>query len=258
MRISVLTLNQTEYGIQLLNLLQWRGISVEQVVVLNGRWETRWKWLQRSARRVGWPDTLLYTAWTYAAQLRARRGFWRGHRLERDYRRLAKRVDYTSYARSESTLEALRSAQPELCLLGQSGIVPPSLLAIPSMATLNAHPGILPDYRGIDTEKWAIHEGRFDKVGCTLHVVDAGVDTGPILGTRPYAWVGDETLTRLEQRLYETCVDLLVESCLQPWPAFRDQAVPQGWGKQYYLMPLRLWPGVARKLQAYLLQSREH
>ncbi len=189
----------------------------------------------------------------------ARQGpLWRGRRLERDYRRLAKRVDYAPDPRSAAALAALRRATPDLCLLAHSGIVPASVLAIPLVATLNAYPGILPEYRGVDVDLWAVYEGRFDRVGATLHVVDAGVDTGPVLETRPYAWRGDETLDRLLWRLNEMCLDLLAGACHKDWPGYLDRAVPQAAGHQYMVMPPRLRPEVERKLERFRSTQLRH
>src|SRR5205823_6670975 len=147
--------------------------------------------------------------------------------IERDYRRLAARVDYGEFPRSTATVEALRGGAPEVLLLADSGIVPRSVLAVPRFATLNAHPGVLPDYRGLDPELWAIEEGRFDAVGSTLHLVDAGIDTGPILEVERYVWRGDESLDVLIERVNERCLELLIQACREPWPETLERARPQ-------------------------------
>jgi folate-dependent phosphoribosylglycinamide formyltransferase PurN len=252
-RISVLTLSGNRYGFKLLNLLQWNEVPVEQVVVLTDRLRSRVRWLRRAAKRIGWSEALVYAAWGLRSPFVWQGDVWRGRKLERDYRRLAKRIDYAADLRSSKAARALQAARPQLCLLAGCGIVPASLLAVPKVTTLNAHPGILPEYRGIDTALWAIYENRFDKVGCTLHVVDAGVDTGDILEARPYAWSGDETLDRLAWRLNETCLDLLAEACGHHWPAYLNRAVPQEDGRLYYLLPPRLRPAVERRLRRFLL-----
>ena len=252
MRISVLTQNQNRYGLKLLNLLQWNEIPVEQVVVFTDLWRLRLRWFRRATRRIGWVGAATYVAaWKLRSPF-ARQGFiWRGRHLERDYHRLARRVEYVPAPRSTATAQALQSAEPDLCLLAQSGIVPASVLVIPRLAALNAHPGILPEYRGVDTELWAIYEDRFDYVGCTLHAVDEGIDTGPVLEVRPYHWVGDETLDRLDWRLNETSLDLLAGACREQWPAYLKKAIPQGDGRLYYLLPPRLRPEVERKLELF-------
>jgi folate-dependent phosphoribosylglycinamide formyltransferase PurN len=146
-------------------------------------------------------------------------------------------------------VSALQGVRPELCLLGDCGIVPPAVLTVPTIATLNAHPGILPDFRGLDTPLWAVLEERFGRVGCTLHVVDAGIDTGPILETRPYEWRGDETIDRLMGRLDDECLTLLAGACRAEWPAYLERAVKQGEGRLYSVMPLQKWLRVERKLR---------
>ena len=256
MRISVLTFDHEPYGLKLLNLLRRSEISVEQVVVCSDVWGSRVRWLRRIAKRLGWAGALAYLAWRVRSRTFSKEATWRGHRLERDYRQLANRIDYTPTPRSTATPEALERARPALCLLGDCGIVPPAVLAVPSIATLNAHPGILPEYRGLDTALWAVYENQMDKVGCTLHVVDPGIDTGGILEIRPYTWQGDETIDLLARRLSETCLTMLVEACRAEWPAYLDRARPQGEGRQFSVMPMRRWFQVERRLARLAKRSR--
>ena len=58
-------------------------------------------------------------------------------------------------------------------------IVKKNILKLPSKGFLNAHPGILPKYRGQNPVQWSIH--NFDPVGATIHLMDENIDTGPIL-----------------------------------------------------------------------------
>ncbi len=53
------------------------------------------------------------------------------------------------------------------------------MLAVPRLGTLNAHMGVLPRYRGMNVTEWARFVGG--PVGCTVHLIDQGIDTGPIL-----------------------------------------------------------------------------
>ena len=45
----------------------------------------------------------------------------------------------------------------------------------------NLHGGLSPEYRGADCTFWALYNGEPEKVGCTLHWVDAGIDTGGLI-----------------------------------------------------------------------------
>jgi methionyl-tRNA formyltransferase len=55
------------------------------------------------------------------------------------------------------------------------------LLAVPTMGTLNVHLGIAPAYRGESTIFHALRRGDHDNIGATIHQVDRGVDSGPLV-----------------------------------------------------------------------------
>ena len=252
LRISVLTLSGSRYALKLLNLLAWRGIPVEQVVTFTDIWSMRLRWARRSARSVGWGGAARYVAqrWWHSP-FRGQGSRWRGRPLECDWRRLVKHHDHAPTPRSVQTVDVLRRTAPDLCLLVGAPMIPASVLAVPRLGTLNAHPGILPGYRGLDPELWALHEERFDQVGCTLHLVDQGVDTGPVLELRPYSWCGDETLERLIVRLTEACLDLLADACEKAGPSYLAAARPQGFGQNHSVFPPWLRASVVRKLERF-------
>lgn len=65
---------------------------------------------------------------------------------------------------------------------------------------LNIHPSLLPEYKGLDTHERAIGAG--DRVsGCTVHVVTAELDDGPILGQTEVAILPDDTPEMLADRI---------------------------------------------------------
>lgn len=69
---------------------------------------------------------------------------------------------------------------------------------------INVHTGLSPTYRGSDTIFWALHNGEPHNVGVTVHRVDPGVDSGPILARgRPTIDAGDD-----EERLFAKAVKL--------------------------------------------------
>ena len=46
---------------------------------------------------------------------------------------------------------------------------------------VNLHGGLSPEYRGADCTFWALYNGEPEKIGCTLHYIDAGIDTGRLI-----------------------------------------------------------------------------
>jgi hypothetical protein len=251
-RIGVLTLSGSVYGLRLLNALKRIGQPVVLVLVLQDSLPRKLRLMRRVARQIGWLDTIWY-ALEYPFQQFSDQGVnqWRGEPLLRDYGRLAEEIVVTSSLRAQPVQTAVQRVQPDLVLLGQSGIVPQSLLALPRHGTFNAHPGLLPDYRGIDCHKWAIHQKDFSRVGSSLHFVDSKVDTGDILLRKPHKWTGQETVTTLLAALYEDCIDLLLEGvqCVQSG-SYKPE--PQVGGRYYHKMPRRLLKSVDTNLHAYL------
>ena len=61
-------------------------------------------------------------------------------------------------------------------------IIKPTALDAPRLGILNIHPGILPKYRGCCAVEWSLHNG--DPVGVTAHIMDASIDTGPIVAIK--------------------------------------------------------------------------
>ena len=60
-------------------------------------------------------------------------------------------------------------------------ILSDDVIRIARYGSLNWHPGILPDYRGVHVELFALYNHDFSKVGYTIHYLDSGVDSGDIV-----------------------------------------------------------------------------
>src|SRR3954471_15821126 len=73
----------------------------------------------------------------------------------------------------------IREAEPDLLLLAGSGIVGEEILALPRIGTLNVHPALLPWAPGVGAVERSIERGG--AVGVTAHLVDSGIDSGPIV-----------------------------------------------------------------------------
>lgn len=80
----------------------------------------------------------------------------------------------------------------------------------------NVHFSLLPDYRGCNTAIWPILNGEPEH-GVTLHVIDAGIDTGPIVDQRRFALAG---LTA--EQAYFRCMTLGLKMALDWLPALMN------------------------------------
>jgi phosphoribosylglycinamide formyltransferase-1 len=75
---------------------------------------------------------------------------------------------------------------------------------------LNTHPALLPSFPGAHAVRDALAAGAAE-TGCTVHVVDAGVDTGPVLAQTAIAITADDTEETLHERIKAVEHPLLVE-----------------------------------------------
>lgn len=113
--------------------------------------------------------------------------------------------------RDGTALEILRGLGPEIIVVVAYGkILPPELLALPRFGCINGHASLLPKYRGASPIQWSIVCGE-RKTGVTVMQMDAGMDTGDILGVRETEIGAEETAGELFERLAAVSAGLTVE-----------------------------------------------
>jgi phosphoribosylglycinamide formyltransferase-1 len=108
-------------------------------------------------------------------------------------------------------VEALRAHRVELvCLAGYMRLVTPAFLRAfgPTPATrgcprvVNVHPGLLPSFPGLHAQRQCVEYGaRF--AGCTVHFVDEGTDTGPVIVQAIVPVMPDDSEDALAKRILE-------------------------------------------------------
>lgn len=85
---------------------------------------------------------------------------------------------------SEVLLNNVRYHNPDLVVLaGFMKVLPANFVAALSPNLINLHPSLLPDFPGAHAVRDALLAGA-TKTGATVHIVDAGVDTGPVIAQR--------------------------------------------------------------------------
>ena len=107
-----------------------------------------------------------------------------------------------------------------VCLAGFMRIISPYFIKEYKNKILNIHPALLPAFPGLDAQKQAIKFGA-KYSGCTVHFVDEGVDTGPII-IQEIVKIGDKdtekTLTKKiltkEHEIYPKAVELFAKKKL--------------------------------------------
>ncbi|MGB6219482.1 phosphoribosylglycinamide formyltransferase [Haloferula sp.] len=99
------------------------------------------------------------------------------------------------------TAAALKAAGVELvCLAGFMRLVRKPLLDAFPDRILNIHPSLLPAYPGLMAWQQAVEDGASES-GCTVHQVDSGMDTGPIIIQAKVPVLPDDTAETLHARI---------------------------------------------------------
>ena len=106
-------------------------------------------------------------------------------------------------AHEEKVLAALREAGAEwVCLAGYMRRLSPEFVAALPGRIVNIHPSLLPAFPGLHAQEQAIAHGV--KVsGCTVHLVDDGLDSGPIVVQRTVPVLDGDTARTLAARILE-------------------------------------------------------
>ncbi len=120
----------------------------------------------------------------------------------------------TSNLFSTETKSKMLALSPDYLICGGCGVVPDDLITSMSGRVLNAHPGILPDFRGLDPVLWTLSQRM--PVGATLHFVDSNLDSGPIIKTEKLNWQNPSTLTDCRIQCSQLCAELVVKFLSAP------------------------------------------
>jgi phosphoribosylglycinamide formyltransferase 1 len=106
-------------------------------------------------------------------------------------------------AHEAEILSILEDARPDLiCLAGYMRILSPEFVARWRGRILNIHPSLLPKYRGLSPQRRALEAG--DTVsGCSVHIVDEGTDTGPVVLQKTVPIEPGDTEESLAARILE-------------------------------------------------------
>lgn len=121
----------------------------------------------------------------------------------------------------QAIIEALKAKEVELVVLaGYMRIISAAFVAAFPGRIMNIHPALLPSFPGIHVQHTAADHGvRFS--GCTVHFVDEGMDTGPVIIQAVVPVLPDDTgealgarILKLEHRIYPEAIRLFAEGRL--------------------------------------------
>lgn len=157
---------------------------------------------------------------------------------------------------SDQTCEAfVKQKAPDLIVFTGGGLIRKNILQMPAYGVLNCHTGVLPPYRGMDVVEWTALENAVQKVGfgVTLHYMDKGVDTGPILLVHSIQTHAGETFAGIRMRLEVEMVRTMLEGVRGIAAGTLETYVQAAKaGRQYFVMHPRVKAVAVQRLKIQL------
>jgi methionyl-tRNA formyltransferase len=119
----------------------------------------------------------------------------------------------TALLKRPETISWVQKQAPDLLVLAfVTSFVPAPMINLAKLGGINYHPSLLPKYRGGSAINWTIINGERE-TGVTIHYIDEGVDTGPILLQEKVRIKPDDTVKSLYfGKLYPLGITMICES----------------------------------------------
>ena len=115
-------------------------------------------------------------------------------------------------ASSLQCLSILNSLEPELIIVFGTSILKPEVLSIAKRYTLNIHGGIVPKYRNVHSDFWAISKNDIKNIGTSIIHLDPGIDTGDIAIQENLEINSNDTMFSIKKKNIELSLKLIIQA----------------------------------------------
>ncbi len=168
--------------------------------------------------------------------------------------RLAQKYDIPVYEvdrmNSEACSDLLASLDIDLLVIASAPILKDYIFQKAKIGCLNAHPGWLPQYRGLGANAYALMNG--DSPGISIHFVDKGIDTGNIIAREKIEVYSTDSIAKVNDRAVTRGASLMVDVIRQIQnDALVMPHIKEHHGKLYKAMPYALAKKVNKKIKSF-------
>ena len=142
---------------------------------------------------------------------------------------------------TEEFAQSLRALEPDILLVSACPLLKPEIFEIPRLGTINVHRGIAPTYRGERTIFWPLYYQDFEHLGITLHLIDRGIDTGPVLAHGFPELLPDDTEATILAKCVAMAAELMAELLSDAQAGQLHGERQAGEGRCFYGRDQRIW-----------------
>ena len=185
-------------------------------------WQKVWRWVRDRKRYAGGGEA---------------RFFFGDQSAHLDREDLVVEVPHINHP---DVLDLAERLEPDVIAVFGTSLIRGDLLTKGRLGIVNLHGGPSPNYRGADCTFWALYNGEPDQVGCTLHYIDAGIDTGNLIAhIFPEVKEGGDELTLFWRAVHDSA-DVYAElfERLERGERFGQTQLSKG---QLYQVKDRMW-----------------
>jgi hypothetical protein len=146
--------------------------------------------------------------------------------------------------------EALARLEPDVVIVYGTAVLRKETLQAIKAPLLNLHSGITPAYRGQAGGYWAMAQSDPGRAGVTVHLVDAGVDTGGVIRQAPFTPTERDTFATYPYLQASVFRLLAVQAIEEALAGALKPFHPEGPSRQFYLPTLwgYLWTGLSKRV----------
>ena len=139
--------------------------------------------------------------------------------------------------RADGGAAVLLDFRPDIVISARFSLIfPQRVIDSVPRGIINVHPGALPGYRGLFAPFWQVLRGERE-LGCTVHLVDKGIDTGAILGMARVPFDSARSLMWHTAELYRGGIAIAASAATMLARGEQPESVPQQEGGAYYRFP---------------------
>ena len=81
----------------------------------------------------------------------------------------------------QKCISHIRAIEPDIIISFGTGLLSPETYNIANICALNIHRGYISEYRGLDSDLWALYNNEFNKIGVTIHHLTKKLDAGNVI-----------------------------------------------------------------------------
>lgn len=154
-------------------------------------------------------------------------------------------------ANTEAARAYLRDLKPDFAIISGAGRLQPAVLDLFPDGLINVHLGIAEEYRGLDSNLWAVFHRDYANMGVTIHYADADLDTGPIVETRQLALQPGMECHMLRYHESLVAADMMIRASRQYLEGTLSAREQTKRGRYYSFIPRDLKTFAGSRLNTY-------